>query len=247
MLKRFNEIRSHLLEVADNEGATVAIDRSSGFKLQAERFADMLGEIDEVTRDLQGRTQTLSDCRYAVDTLISEIEHSKEDPESKLYGCRLKTKYISIDSGRSLDNAFEAGVVKIQRGAESTLSVHEKAACQKLLATRNPSRGNTAVKNLTMRQKIASNKAKKSSQEGVYVNCGFILGTVAEVERLWSIGGNVYRDNRMRMSPILFESVLFLKVNKSYWDLGLVSEAMKSTRSESVVKRLAEDGITCQE
>lgn len=57
------------------------------------------------------------------------------------------------------------------------------------------------------------------------MNFSFILGSVAEVERLWSIAGNILSNNRKKMSPLFFESLLFLKVNRNYWDLALVLEA----------------------
>ncbi len=49
----------------------------------------------------------------------------------------------------------------------------------------------------------------------------FILGSAAEVERLWSVAKNVLKDNRKSMTPLLFEALLFLKVNNSYWGFGV--------------------------
>ncbi len=43
------------------------------------------------------------------------------------------------------------------------------------------------------------------------------------------------------MTPLLFEAVLFLKVNNSYWGLELVCEAMKTARSAKVKARIEED------
>ncbi len=74
-----------------------------------------------------------------------------------------------------------------------------------------------------------------------YVNCDFILGSAAEVERLWSVAKNILKDNRKSMTPLLFEALLFLKVNNSYWGLELVCEAVKTARSAKVKARIQED------
>lgn len=37
------------------------------------------------------------------------------------------------------------------------------------------------------------------------------------------------------MSPLLFESPLFLKLNHKYWDVDLVSEGMKISRSKKKI------------
>lgn len=44
------------------------------------------------------------------------------------------------------------------------------------------------------------------------------------------------------MSPNLFESLLFLKVNSKYWDVNLVAEAMKMASSEKVTNAMDENG-----
>lgn len=67
-----------------------------------------------------------------------------------------------------------------------------------------------------------------------YINFSFILGSAAEEERLWSTVRNLLSNNKMKMSLLISESLLFLKVNEKYWDVELESEAMKMSRSEKV-------------
>ncbi len=43
------------------------------------------------------------------------------------------------------------------------------------------------------------------------------------------------------MAPLVFEAVLFLKVNSTYWNEYTVKEAMEKVKSEKVQKRLKED------
>ena len=59
-----------------------------------------------------------------------------------------------------------------------------------------------------------------------YVDCDFILGSVAEVERLWSLVSYILPDHRKSMQPIHVEALVFLTVNESYWDKALVLEAI---------------------
>ncbi len=66
MLKRFNEIRDELLQVADTEEATVPIDRSTAFKRNAEKFCKMLREINSITLLLQIGNETLADVVCAL-------------------------------------------------------------------------------------------------------------------------------------------------------------------------------------
>jgi hypothetical protein len=45
---------------------------------------------------------------------------------------------------------------------------------------------------------------------GKYINCDFILGSAAEIERVWSQGELILRRARMGITPMLFETLLFL-------------------------------------
>ncbi len=72
---------------------------------------------------------------------------------------------------------------------------------------------------------------KKNGDVHDYTNC-FILGSVAEVERLWSIAKYVLTVNRRLMTPQLFEALVVLKVNERYWDAQLVSKATYSARRD---------------
>ncbi len=48
-------------------------------------------------------------------------------------------------------------------------------------------------------------------------------------------------DNRKSMAPLLFEAVLFLKVNSTYWNECTVKVAMDKVKYEKVQNRLKED------
>ena len=96
-------------------------------------------------------------------------------------------------------------------------------------------------RNISFDERVKRNKRRRLNRQEKYRKCEFILGSVAEVERLWSIAKNVRTVNRRRMTPILFESILFLKVNHRYWDQVLVSASMAYVRNRNVEERLEQD------
>jgi len=241
IINRFVQIREELIEVADTDGAVVAVNRSEAFKVRAEKYRDMLREINAATTELQKRHNSLSDCRYIIDTLLEEIEKYSSDSSSALYNCKLKDKYIGTSAQIMTDPVFESGVIKIQRNEYQSITINKNRACKKL---RIQNAIYTAPENptfQTMAEKVAAKKKRKLEATTKYMNCSFILGSVAEVERLWSIAKNILRDNRKSMTPIVFESLLFLKVNSKYWNQALVSEAMRACRSTKVEKQIQED------
>ena len=59
-----------------------------------------------------------------------------------------------------------------------------------------------------------------------YVNCDFILGSTACVERLWSIAKEILYGPRNRTSPIMVEALLFSRENRRLWSINNVVEAI---------------------
>ena len=78
---------------------------------------------------------------------------------------------------------------------------------------------------------------KKQKTERVmideYVDCSFIIGSAAEIEQVWSFAEYILNNFRTRMSPMLLEALLFLKVNYDFWDLSLVAKAIKEVDQDS--------------
>ena len=74
-----------------------------------------------------------------------------------------------------------------------------------------------------------------------YINLDFILGSAAEVERLWSISSYILLKHRLSMSPVMFEVLAYLKVNKELWNKTDVIEAMSRRQSERVLQAMNED------
>jgi hypothetical protein len=76
---------------------------------------------------------------------------------------------------------------------------------------------------------------------GEYMNTGFILGSAAEVERLWSHAGNILTKGHRAMTPMLLKALLFLKMNKCFWDQCLVLEAYIMQCTSRSAKRIQAD------
>lgn len=117
---------------------------------------------------------------------------------------------------------FMSGVVKIQRQEFENLSGAEKEACECLLLEdhgdqKHASDTSQQDAQVSIDDIIERTKRLRLSGQSEYRNCDFILGSVAEVDRLWSVAENVRTVNRKVMTPLMFKCVMFLKINKSYW------------------------------
>lgn len=59
MLERFNRIYDDLRKVAEDENSTVAMNLTSWFKANVQRYAKLIQQIDNVTRYLQTKNLTV--------------------------------------------------------------------------------------------------------------------------------------------------------------------------------------------
>lgn len=236
MLRRLIDIRSELLAVPDSSGATVTIDRREVFRNRAERYVKMLKEIDIVTKMLQKPKVSLSDCRLYIDTLWEIVQRNRSNQDTLWWGCKLRDRYIAIDSSLAPSSMFEHGVIKIQSGEASILIEFEKEAC-KTLRVLNTSDGAQA-QIVSALDRISAKKRRCENISSRYINCNFVIESAASVERLWSIIVNILSDNR---TPLLLESIVFLKINKSYWDLSLIREALNISRNDRVRSLMVEE------
>ena len=136
---------------------------------------------------------------------------------------------------------FLNGVTKLQRNKKVDLSDEEKLALRPLLRPRAPT----------------ANPVQSDEEEGdgdffaamgrinqapveEYIDTSFIIPSAVEVERLWSIAGNVLTSNRNKMLPTLMQVIIFLKVNRDMWDEDTVHQSIinsKNTERENRSRR----------
>ena len=85
----------------------------------------------------------------------------------------------------------------------------------------------------------------EKSQDSPYQNVDYVCGSAAEVERLWSLCKYILTNTRSRMTPNLFEALVFFKVNYDYWDAASVqvayTNALNGLQSDRIVAMVEED------
>ena len=60
----------------------------------------------------------------------------------------------------------------------------------------------------------------------------FLFAPNAQVEQMWSQAKYILSQQRSRMSPRLFETILYLKINDRFWDNNTVQEAISMAAAQ---------------
>ncbi len=92
-----------------------------------------------------------------------------------------------------------------------------------------------------MTDRLKRKRQKFNEVQDRYINCDFILGSVAEVERLWSLAKYILADTRKYTSQLASKAKFFLKLNANYWNEHTVQLVMSRARSQRVQQALNED------
>ena len=159
-----------------------------------------------------------------MDHLIDSVQENYDDDSSDFYQCLLGTDHIGANSSKLKSPDFTSGVIKIQNGEHSSMTQSEHRACTALKAKKNNSTNDS--KSVPNSYEELLNRRKKVKLNNFdYVNCDFILGSTACVERLWSIAKEILHGPRNRTSPIIVEALLFLRENRRLWSINDVVEA----------------------
>jgi hypothetical protein len=238
IVKKYCKMINPLRQFVEEEDITVDVDTSDSRVRNAQKAASMFEKIDEVTRFLQTKLLPLSSARASLDMLIEDVENNKNTPGHPLHKCRLGTSKIAPNAAIVANPDFKQAVCKIQLKQFAAMTDSEKAAAAPLrrpqaqVAAESPGTGA-----LSFQERLAKRlKTEEQDPRDEYINCDFILGSAAEVERLWSIAGQVFPKNRANMHPIQVEALLFLRINKRFWDKLEVVEAMKRAKQEASEK-----------
>jgi hypothetical protein len=260
MLTRFIRFRQYLIEAADHkeaDGLDKVLDRSGEFLFNAQKYEQWLSCINTITKKLQEACLPLSTAHHLMDFLESEVVNRKNKESDALSGCTFERDKSSLDNSELCPNKdFETGVAKIQLGKWSAMSGTESKACQSLLTFICNSSGSgdsiadeasnsssdeepgSPSFDVHLQMQLEKRANEDRLMESPYVNTNFIFGSTAEVKRLWSISSYILTKQRQRMTPQLFEAILFLRYNERFWDLSLVADAMKEDRLEQRAERL---------
>ena len=82
----------------------------------------------------------------------------------------------------------------------------------------------------TIQQRIKRRKSALGSVYDDYICLDLLVGTsVSWCERLFSIAKHILTCVRKSTSPLVFEAILFLKMNRHFWNDVIVGKAMGRT------------------
>jgi hypothetical protein len=204
MLKRFFEIKDFI----DASDRALAVNLPSGLEVVTlQEVMKDLEEFEVATKLLQDSKRTLLEVRGIFDSLLEKY------PDMGYY--------ISSDSTFVHSLEFENGLVKVLQQSDD-LSLAEKRLLEPFLQTNEPT--TISPTNHTSLSVQGLNRIKRRKVVAEYVSLEHIPPTSNIVERLFSAARLVLTDYRKSMDPYTFECLMFLKVNRSKWDINLVSK-----------------------
>ena len=157
-----------------------------------------------------------------VDTFFSTLEARKVDRDSHLYKCSLKNEHSRLGNKHETDHACVSGALKIMNGMEETMTAGEIIACARFL--KETDEGDAAAGTETEESSVADilsaaiegQKAKRAKSNSKYRSLIFILASAAICERLFSKMDALLIKRRSGLTPIMIESLLYLKENRAY-------------------------------
>ena len=209
MLRRFFRIEENIKYIEELD----PFKPSAAERRTLEKALEHLEKFQSITINLQRKGLTIDKTRFIFDRLCEDYPEIKE--------------YLSKNASIVNNKNFESAIVKLLSENERSLSPVEKGAIKSLLII-NSSEVEVVESddNLSYFEQL-DQKRRKLNQSSKYIDCSFLVSTSCSAERLFSMAKWVLTNLRHRMSPILFEAILFLKFNRRLWDIKTVSEAMK--------------------
>ena len=115
-----------------------------------------------------------------------------------------------------------------------TLEEKQKCICFKKPRVDEPKEAGNVVLSFAQTALLGKRKHNDITVTSEYEDVSYINPTSNIVERLFSVGSMILTDIRSRLLPRHFESLLFLKVNRSFWNPLLVSKAAKTVEEEVI-------------
>ena len=252
MMGKYQRMRPNLIEAHDDEDTKFTMNKTAAFKKKAEKVNGCFVDVNVVMISLQIHFYKLKEVRADLDALLAESAGGHGNENSCWYKRKISGAYIQPGSSKLPAPHFVSGVIKIQNNEILQLTQDEKEACQKLVNQdqhqgEEGEEGEEAsfVSRFKLRMKKRKAGVLETSKSNPYKNVDFICGSAAEVERLWSICKYILSNVRSRLTPNLFEALIFLKLNRDYWDASSVQVAydlaLKGEQSSKVQSMVNED------
>jgi hypothetical protein len=171
---------------------------------------NQLKKLDSVTKRLQGEGERVcshSEVRQLFDAVIDSFPSFEDHCSS---GATIVTH-----------KEFENGLVKLQKGEETTLSQLEKQAMRVFLSEEAGQADIEEEVDSFAESILLANKRRRVS---LYTDTKWVPSTTAGVERLFSLAKQVRTDQRSAMLPKTLEILMYLRLNQSLWNISTVSK-----------------------
>ena len=246
MMSKWGKIEDACNATSAEENATIVMPPSTfHFRRAAMNTTKMLEVINSVTVKLQQQALPLHKCWDLQELLIDTVQRGRAYQLSPWFNNNFGTMYINPKSDKRPNKAFVNATIKMQKRAAHTLLTSEASAIRKWLK-KVPANDNRSTMSLADRLKNPEPRGEKRTAEQLHGqdnhdgdNClDHVIGSAAEVERLWSEARYIMTSSRSRMAPIFFEAILFLHYNRYLWDDKTVQEALLTVKGDQKMDRL---------
>ena len=168
-------------------------------------------ELKSVTESLQRSNLTFGESEVLLESVIAAFP---------LFPF---ADYLSIYANIVAKPFFESAIVKIQDGKEMELSLDEEDAVVVLRKNTEEAEDGDCG-DLTFAQRALKRKRVKDTRNSSrYFDTTFISPTSNEVERLFSMTSRIFSAKRRQLLPRTLEAIVFLKRNRTLWNLALLS------------------------
>ncbi|ETL95727.1 hypothetical protein L917_06512 [Phytophthora nicotianae] len=208
MLARYFDLREFisaddedLAELMPSPLAELMPSPAANRRLKALLFE--LADVESVSMKLQSVELNLLDARDLLDGLL-EVKPS-------FY------RYFAPNADIVAAPEFESAVIKVLEGQAKQLSLGEKAALRPF--EQQTTIAATAETNKMRFADRILKRRKVQDDTSAYGQLDAIPSTSNAAERLFSMARMVLRYERNRLSPLMLEMLLFLKMNSKYWDV----------------------------
>ena len=230
MVQRFFRIKEQLEGVAALSTFCLTVTE----KLKLQDAVTHFEVFKMITEEIQAKGMDLGHCRKQFDTLLEDDCYAP------------MAEYIAPKAPIVDFPDFESGVRKIMAG--EALNNREAEACIKLKINDNDEDSldssddeDALARELTVAEKLKMNSKRRKvlvspgdeSRNNFLITKGYmdvgniVVATSNCCERLFSEAKYIMLPHRRGMSPILFEALLYLKKNLTFWTVSTVAKAMR--------------------
>ena len=254
-LESYSESVDKLIQVADTGEATKKfadmLDCKPTHFAYAKKSTKMLGELNTVTQLVQRENDELNNSKKTVESLEERITAKANDPTHHMHKCPFVSIRCKPGEGTlSPDWLFEAAVCKVQEGLEQQLTEEESATLVRVLKREDSELESPTKKSKPnspgspgLIGKIRDEEKKRKAEEAgsllsKHVNRKFVLSSAACIECVWSIAKYILCQQRHKMTPTMFECLLCLKVNRSFWNEAMVLQAYRNAKAKKRCERI---------